>query len=184
MATPHVAGVAALFLETNPTASPATVTAAIINSSTLNHVTSPGTGSPNRLLYSLLTGPPPRRQHQRQPRHQHRRLVEVSCSLILDLSQELSTGWPQPVSLQTQLDERHGRARGMRGLMVTVQAIPIRCIKQVTIPSTTTTATLTFYSRSTRRKRRLRLPFDTLKVQIRKLGQYRVGNVGNLFESE
>jgi subtilisin family serine protease len=56
MATPHVAGVAALFLETNPTASPATVTAAIINSSTLNHVTSPGTGSPNRLLYSLLNG--------------------------------------------------------------------------------------------------------------------------------
>src|SRR5215212_8162659 len=38
MASPHVAGVAALFLETNPTASPATVTAAIINGSTLNKV--------------------------------------------------------------------------------------------------------------------------------------------------
>ncbi len=38
MASPHVAGVAALFLETNPTASPATVTAAIINSSTPNKV--------------------------------------------------------------------------------------------------------------------------------------------------
>ncbi len=59
MATPHVAGVAALFLETNPGASPATVTAAIINSATTNHVTNPGTGSPNRLLYSLLTAPPP-----------------------------------------------------------------------------------------------------------------------------
>src|ERR1044072_8403323 len=45
MATPHVAGVAALFLETNPSASPATVTAAIINSATLNHVSNPGTGS-------------------------------------------------------------------------------------------------------------------------------------------
>src|ERR1041384_7577353 len=62
MATPHVTGVAALFLETNPTASPATVTAAIINSATLNHVSNAGTGSPNRLLFSLLTGaPPPRR---------------------------------------------------------------------------------------------------------------------------
>src|ERR1044071_7723805 len=59
MATPHVTGVAALFLETNPTASPATVTAAIINSATLNHVSNPGTGSPNRLLFSLLTGAPP-----------------------------------------------------------------------------------------------------------------------------
>src|ERR1043166_3691075 len=59
MATPHVTGVAALFLETNPTASPATVTAAIVNNSTLNKVTSAGTGSPNRLLFSLLTGAPP-----------------------------------------------------------------------------------------------------------------------------
>ena len=54
MASPHVAGVAALFLETNPTASPATVTAAIINNSTPNKVTNAGTGSPNRLLFSLL----------------------------------------------------------------------------------------------------------------------------------
>src|SRR6185369_2640394 len=44
MATPHVTGVAALFLETNPTASPATVAAAIINGATLNHVTGAGTG--------------------------------------------------------------------------------------------------------------------------------------------
>lgn len=59
MATPHVAGVAALFLETNPTASPATVAATIINTSTPGVVTDAKTGSPNRLLYSLLNGPPP-----------------------------------------------------------------------------------------------------------------------------
>lgn len=59
MASPHVAGVAALFLETNPGSSPATVASAIINSATTNHVTNPGSGSPNRLLYSLLTAPPP-----------------------------------------------------------------------------------------------------------------------------
>jgi subtilisin family serine protease len=58
MASPHVAGVAALFLETNPGASPATVTASIVNSATPNHVSSAGTGSPNRLLYSLLTAAP------------------------------------------------------------------------------------------------------------------------------
>lgn len=60
MATPHVAGVAALFLETNPGASPATVAAAIVNSATVNHVSNPGTGSPNLLLNSLFaTNPTP-----------------------------------------------------------------------------------------------------------------------------
>lgn len=62
MATPHVAGVAALYLQGNTGASAATVRDAIVNSSTTGVVTSPGTGSPNRLLYSPLTGggtPPP-----------------------------------------------------------------------------------------------------------------------------
>jgi subtilisin family serine protease len=59
MATPHVAGAIALYLQTNPGASPATVTQALVNNSTLNHVTSPGTGSPNRLLYSIFGAPPP-----------------------------------------------------------------------------------------------------------------------------
>jgi serine protease len=55
MASPHVAGVAALYLGDHPSASPATVTSAIVNSATTGKVTSAGTGSPNRLLYSLLT---------------------------------------------------------------------------------------------------------------------------------
>ncbi|HEX8137316.1 MAG TPA: S8 family peptidase [Pyrinomonadaceae bacterium] len=55
MAAPHVAGVAALYLQNNPTASPATVTNAIISTSTTGRLTGIGTGSPNRLLYSLLT---------------------------------------------------------------------------------------------------------------------------------
>jgi subtilisin family serine protease len=62
MASPHVAGVAALYLQGNTTATAATVANAIITTSTPNKVTSAGTGSPNRLVYSLLTGsttPPP-----------------------------------------------------------------------------------------------------------------------------
>ncbi|MBA3746558.1 MAG: S8 family peptidase [Solirubrobacterales bacterium] len=62
MAAPHVAGVAALYLIGSPQASPATVGQALINGSTAGKVTSPGTGSPNRLLYSLVGGtvtPPP-----------------------------------------------------------------------------------------------------------------------------
>ena len=56
MATPHVAGALALYLQTNPGASAATATAALINNSTPNKVTNPGTGSPNRLLFSVFGG--------------------------------------------------------------------------------------------------------------------------------
>ncbi|MFD7404801.1 S8 family peptidase [Streptomyces sp. NPDC059866] len=51
MATPHVAGAAALYLAGNPTATPAQVSTALTSAATPNVVTSPGTGSPNRLLY-------------------------------------------------------------------------------------------------------------------------------------
>ncbi|MFF0725195.1 S8 family peptidase [Streptomyces sp. NPDC004134] len=54
MATPHTAGVAALYLQGNPSASPAQVSQAIVNGSTPNKVQDPRTGSPNRLLYSLF----------------------------------------------------------------------------------------------------------------------------------
>jgi serine protease len=61
MASPHVAGAAALYLQANPTASPATVTSAMLANSTAAKVTSAGTGSPNRLLYvgSAPDTPPP-----------------------------------------------------------------------------------------------------------------------------
>jgi aqualysin 1 len=59
MATPHVTGVAALYLQGSPSATPATVRNAIVSSATSGVVTSPGTGSPNLLLYSLLGGAPP-----------------------------------------------------------------------------------------------------------------------------
>jgi len=54
MATPHVAGVAALYLQTNTGASPATVRDAIVNGATPNVVSNAGRNSPNRLLDSLI----------------------------------------------------------------------------------------------------------------------------------
>jgi subtilase family protein/VCBS repeat protein/peptidase inhibitor I9 len=52
MAAPHVAGAAAVYLQTNPTASPAEVAAAIVASATRNKVTNAGDGSPNLLLFA------------------------------------------------------------------------------------------------------------------------------------
>ena len=53
MATPHVAGVAARFLQNNRTASAATVRNAIVNAATLNHLTGVPAGTANRLLFWL-----------------------------------------------------------------------------------------------------------------------------------
>lgn len=51
MATPHVAGAAAIYVGQNPSATPAQVSTALTTAATPNVITNPGTGSPNRLLY-------------------------------------------------------------------------------------------------------------------------------------
>jgi subtilisin family serine protease len=52
MATPHVTGVAALYLSGNPSALPSTVRDALVNNASLNKISNAGTGSPNRLLFT------------------------------------------------------------------------------------------------------------------------------------
>ena len=63
MASPHVAGVAGLYLEANPTHTPAQVSSAILTNATLNKIGTPGAGTPNRLLYmAFITGGGPGNQ--------------------------------------------------------------------------------------------------------------------------
>lgn len=50
MATPHVAGAAAVYLAGHTSATPAQVSAALVAGATTGVVTNPGSGSPNRLL--------------------------------------------------------------------------------------------------------------------------------------
>ncbi|MEU8753022.1 S8 family peptidase [Streptomyces chartreusis] len=50
MATPHVAGAAAVYLASHTSATPAAVASALTGGATAGVVTSPGSGSPNRLL--------------------------------------------------------------------------------------------------------------------------------------
>jgi len=58
MASPHVAGVAALALQANPQATPAAVASFLASNASLNKVTSVGAGSPNKLVFSLAAGAP------------------------------------------------------------------------------------------------------------------------------
>lgn len=59
MASPHVAGVAALYLGSNPSATPAVVTSTLLNAATRGIITNPGTGTPNLLVYSASFAPAP-----------------------------------------------------------------------------------------------------------------------------
>ena len=56
MASPHVAGGAALYLAANPGASPSEVKDELLNNATEGAISNPGTGTPNRLLYVGFIG--------------------------------------------------------------------------------------------------------------------------------
>ncbi|MEI6267614.1 MAG: S8 family serine peptidase [Methylococcaceae bacterium] len=57
MATPHVTGAAALYLSSYPGTTPAQVTTALTQNAIVNKVTKAGTGSPNKLLYTVMAPP-------------------------------------------------------------------------------------------------------------------------------
>ena len=59
MASPFVAGIAALYLEDHTSATPAAVTSAITNAATRDAITNVGIGSPNKLVYSASFEPAP-----------------------------------------------------------------------------------------------------------------------------
>jgi len=155
MATPHVTGVAALFLETNPTATPAQVAAAIINSSTPNKVTGAGTGSPNRLLYSLLTGAPPP--------------PPPGSELLLNKGFESgNVTWVATSGVVTNVTQQTPRTGAwytwLNGYGVSHTDT---LYQQIAVPSTATTVTLSFWIKITTAETTTTTPFDTLQVQIR-----------------
>ena len=88
MATPHVTGVAALVLQANPAASPLAVTDFLLDNATLNRLTSIGSGSPNRLLYSVAAGAPT------EPP-----LPTVAISALSARAGKVSTGWNARVTV-------------------------------------------------------------------------------------
>ena len=162
MATPHVAGVAALFLETNPGASPATVTSAIINGATLNHVTNAGTGSPNRLLYSLLTGGSPTPTPTPTP--------SPGGSQLL-LNPGFESGNVNWVTTAGVIDSSTGRPARTGSWKAWLDGYGTThtdsCYQQITIPANVTSATLSFWVRIDTAETTTGTQFDKLQVQIR-----------------
>ena len=164
MASPHVAGVAALFLETNPAATPSQVTAAIINGSTLNKVTNPGTGSPNRLLFSLLTGgggPTPTPTPTPTP--------VPGAQLLLNPGFESgSINWTATAGVITnstgQTPRTGSRYAWLNGYGVTHTD---SLFQQITIPATANSATLSFWLKINSAETTTTTVFDRLQVQIR-----------------
>jgi subtilisin family serine protease len=59
MASPHVAGAAALYLHQHPAATPAEVAVGMLAAAVVGKVTNTGSGSPNRLLFTLFNDAPP-----------------------------------------------------------------------------------------------------------------------------
>lgn len=156
MATPHVAGVAAMYLSTNTSASPATVTNAIISNATTGVVTSAGTGSPNRLLYMGFIGgtpPPP---------------PPPGGQLFLNAGFESgATVWTTTAGVIDSSAGRPARTGSWKAWLNGYATTHTDYIYQtVTIPSTSTSATLTFYVRIDTAETTTTTQYDKLQVQI------------------
>jgi subtilisin family serine protease len=167
MATPHVAGVAALFLESNPGASPATVAAAIINGSTPNHVTSAGSGSPNRLLYSLITGGGPGPTPTPTPTPSP---TPGGGSQLL-LNPGFESGNVSWVATTGVIDNSTGRPPRTGSWKAWLDGYGTThtdsCYQTITIPAGAASATLSFYVRIDTAETTTTTQFDRLQIQIR-----------------
>jgi subtilisin family serine protease len=162
MATPHVVGVAALYLQTDPTASPATVAAAIINNSTPNKVTNPGTGSPNRLLYSLFGGTTPTPTPTPTP-------PPTGSQILLNPGFESgNVSWVASSGVITNSTSRTPRTGSWYAWLDGYGTTHTDTLyQQVTIPANATAATLNFYLKIDTAETTTTTAYDNLSVQIR-----------------
>ena len=164
MATPHVAGVAALFLETNPTASPATVAAALIDNSTLNKVTNAGTGSPNRLLFSQLGSAP-----QPTPTPTPTPTPVPGAELLLNRGFESGgVNWVATAGVVTNSTGQTPRTGSWYAWLDGYGTTHTDTLyQQITVPASANSVTLSFWLKITTAETTTTTAFDRLQVQVR-----------------
>jgi subtilisin family serine protease len=155
MATPHVAGAAALYLQGSPSASPTTVSSAIVNGATANVLTNVGTGSPNKLLYSLLDGgstPPP----------------PPSGNLLGNPGFESgNTVWSATSGVITSSTGRPARSGSWKAWLNGYGSSHTDTLSQsASISSSAASATLSFYIRIDSAETTTSTAYDTLRVQV------------------
>ena len=171
MATPHVAGVAALYLQGSPSAAPSTVSSAIVNGATANVVSGAGTGSPNRLLHSLLGGgstpPPP---------------PPPSGNLLLNPGFESgATSWSASSGVITSSSSAPARSGSWKAwLNGSGQTHTDTLSQSVTVPAASS-ATLSFYLYVSSNETTTSYAYDRLTVQVVSGGStYTLGTFSNL----
>ncbi|WP_183100588.1 S8 family peptidase, partial [Nocardioides pelophilus] len=153
MATPHVAGAAALYLQAHSTASPSAVASWLTSNATTGKVTNPGTGSPNRLLYTLeggTTEPPP-----------------PSGNLLANPGFESgNTSWAATSGVITSSTSRPARSGSWKAWLNGYGSSNTDTLSQsVTLPSSGT-KTLAFYLRIDSAETTTSTAYDTLRVQV------------------
>lgn len=158
-----------MFLESNPGASPATVAAAIINGSTPNHVSGAGTGSPNRLLYSLITGGGPGPTPTPTPTPTPSPTPGGGSQLLLNPGFE--SGNVTWVATAGVIDNSTGRPARTGSWKAWLDGYGTThtdsCYQTITIPSTAASATLSFYVRIDTAETTTTTQFDRLQIQLR-----------------
>jgi len=166
MATPHTAGVSALYLANNPSASPASVASALTSNATTGIVRSPGSGSPNRMLYSIFGAPPP------PP-------PPGGAQLLLNPGFESGNNgnWTTTAGVIDSSTGRPARTGSWKAWLDGYGTTHTDyAYQQVTIPSTATSATLTFWVRIDTSETTSSIAYDRLSVQI-------LDSAGNLLQT-
>lgn len=152
MATPHVAGAAALYLQTHSTASPASVSSWLTSNATTGKVTNPGTGSPNRLLYTLEGGtqPPP-----------------PTGNLLANPGFESgNTGWSSTSGVITSSTSRPARTGSWKAWLNGYGSTTTDTLSQNVALPASGAKTLAFYIRIDSAETTTSTVYDTLRVQI------------------